>query len=278
MIVDTHVHVVSDDRQSYPMRDDAPDWPVTTAESLVAEMDTLGVSHAMLVQTFFTYGTDNSYAIHAAARYPSRFQTVCVIDQARADAPDILTDLVHNHGVRGLRLMPKGHKPGILWDPATFPLWRSAGELGIPVTVAAEIEHIPHMPAVVERFPEVRICFEHMWALDVGQPPFERIKSIFDLARFPNVSLKLAPNNSFAAREAGIPPKAFFQTLVEHFGIGRMMWGSNYPAHCRKFGNLADRLRIMQDDFSFLGSDDRERFFGANALALWPFPDKRLPT
>jgi predicted TIM-barrel fold metal-dependent hydrolase len=270
MIVDTHVHVVSGDRVRYPILENAPDWPVTPVEGLVSDMDRLGIGRAMLVQTFFTYGVDNSYAVDSAKKFPDRFQVVAVIDQTASGAPDVLSELVERKGVRGLRLMPKGHPTGVLWDRKTFPVWQRAAELRIPITVAAEIEHIPHMPQVVERFGDVTICFEHMWGLEIGQPPFAQIAPVLELARFPNVRMKLAPNNSHAARDSKIEPRRFFEVLLEHFGIERLMWGSNYPAHTKKFGTLGDRLKIMQDDMSFLNDHDRKQFFGGSAECLWP--------
>jgi L-fuconolactonase len=270
MIVDTHVHVTSGDPGQYPQLPSAPDWPVTPVEALVTQMDALGIGAAVLVQTFFTYGADNRYAIHAAAQYPSRFKVVCVIDQSAPDAPEVLTGLVKNHGVRGLRLMPKGHAEGILSDPITFPVWQAAGRLGIPVTVAAEAEHIPQMPALVKRFPDVPVCFEHMWGLEFGSEPLKQIEPILALAEFPNVFLKLCPNNSHAIRTTKMQPKEFFGALAARFGVQRLMWGSNFPAHVKKFGSLADRLRVMQEDFDFLNERERALFFGGNALRLWP--------
>jgi L-fuconolactonase len=270
LIIDTHVHVVSGDRSRYPVLPKAPDWPITEVEALVVDMDALQIERALLVQTFFTYGTDNRYVIDAAARYPGRLQTVCVIDQTAADAPDTLSDLVENHAVRGVRLMPKGHPPGVLSNPLTFPVWRRAIELGIPILVSAELEHLPEMLTVVERFPEATVCFEHMWGLELGDPPYRRVSAIFELARYPNVRLKLCPNNSFAAREGSGSPKQFFGTLVERFGVERLMWGSNYPAHAARFGTLQDRLRVMQQDFSFLGDEASRCFFSEAALRVWP--------
>jgi L-fuconolactonase len=227
MIFDTHVHVVSDDRARYPVRPDPPEWPVVTGDRLARAMDEVDVARAMLVQSFFTYGFDNSFAI-------------------------------------------KGMPDGVLWDPRTFAVWERAGELGIPITIAAEIDHVPQMGPVVERFPHVSVCFEHMWGIEVDGPPFAALAPVVALARFDNVNLKLAPNNSFAAREAGIPPRALFDHLIEQFGIARLMWGSNYPAHPAKFGAYADRLQIMQEDLSYLSDADRDAFFGANAARLWP--------
>jgi len=278
MIVDTHVHVVTADRDQYPARDDPPAWPEVTGTGLLADMDAAGVGRAMLVQSYFTYGFDNSYAIDCAAAHPGRFQVVCVIDQTAGDAPEILTRLVREHGVRGVRLMPKGFPEGVLHDPRTFPVWQRAGELGIPVTVAAEIQHVPDMPAVVERFPEVTVCFEHMWGIEVDQPPFPQLEPVVALARFRNVHLKLAPNNSFAAREAGIPPRALFGHLIAHFGIERLMFGSNYPAHPARFGGYQDRLAVMSEAVAYLPDADREAFLGGNAARLWPAAAERAST
>ena len=269
-IIDTHVHVVAPDRERYPVLESPPAWPAVTGDALAADMDALDVTRALLVQSFFTYGFDNSYAIDCAAADSTRYQVVCVIDQTARDAPVVLTRLVREHNVRGVRLMPKGMPAGVLWDPKTFGVWERAGELGIPVTVAAEIQHVPQMPQVVERFPGVTVCFEHMWGIEVDTPPFAQLESVVALARFPNVQLKLAPNNCFAAREAGVPPRALFNHLIGHFGIERLMFGSNYPAHPAKFGDYAARVKIMREDLSYLSEADQAAFFGGNAARVWP--------
>jgi L-fuconolactonase len=269
-MIDTHVHVVAPDRDRYPVLEYPPAWPAVTADVLAASMDALGVTRALLVQSFFTYGFDNSYAIDCAAADPGRYQAVCVIDQTAPDAPQVLTRLVRDQGVRGVRLMPKGMPDGVLWDPKTFGVWERAGELGVPVTVAAEISHVPQMPQVVERFPDVTVCFEHMWGIEIDAPPFTRLEPVVALARFPNVRLKLAPNNCFAAREANVPPRALFGHLIGHFGIERLMFGSNYPAHPAKFGDYAARLNIMREDLSYLSEDEQAAFFGGNAARVWP--------
>jgi L-fuconolactonase len=270
MTVDAHVHVTAGDRARYPQLASAPDWPITPVENLITEMEALGIGAAVLVQTFFTYGTDNRYAIDAAAQYPSRFKVVCVIDQTAQQASEVLTDLVNIRDVGGLRLMPKGHPEGVLTDPATFPVWETATKLGIPVTIAAEAEHIPDMPALMKRFPDVPVCFEHMWGLEFGSAPLEQIQPVLDLADCPNVFLKLCPNNSHAIRKTNLGPGPFFGAIVKRFGVRRLMWGSNFPAHTKKFGSLADRLRIMHEDFSFLAPEDLAWIFGRTALSLWP--------
>ena len=283
MIVDTHVHVVSDDREAYPQVSDGahgasapsvrdigqPDWPPLTGEELVRLMDQSKIDRALLVQTYFTYHYDNRYMIDCARRWPDRFLSVCVIDQLDPGAPDLLSDLVENHGVRGLRMMG-ARGPGSLKDPRSFALWARAEELRIPICIGAKIEELPDVRVPLARFTSVPVALEHVWGIALGDPPYDRLRPLWDMAQFPNVMLKTAPNNSHAAREGQATPRDFFGRLVATFGARRIMWGSNYPAHWHRYGGMAERLAIMQDDFSFLGAEDRNWIFGEAALSMWP--------
>jgi L-fuconolactonase len=283
MIVDTHVHVVSDDRKKYPQVKDGahrasapsvndigqPEWPPLTGESLVAMMDACRIDRAILVQTYFTYHFDNTYMIDCVAAHPGRFESVCVIDQLAPGAADLLSELVETHDVRGLRMMGARGEHALA-DPRSFPLWQRAAQHKIPICIGARLEELEDLRVPLERFTGTPVALEHVWGLTVGDPPYERMAPLFELARFPHVHLKTAPNNSHAAREGNGTPRQFYGTLVERFGAKRIMWGSNYPAHWHRYGDMKERLAIMQDDFSFLGEEDRRWIFGETALSLWP--------
>lgn len=269
MIVDTHVHVVTEDVARYPKREGAYGWPQLTGEMLLATMDQLGIDRALLVQAFFTYGNDNRYAVDVARAHPDRFRAVVVLDQLAPQAPDELSDLVENHGVAGLRIMGT-KRPGIFTNPQTFALWERAAALRIPVCVAAELPEIPDALEVIRRFPQVPVALEHMWGLELGDPPYERIAAVLEAAALPNVKLKLAPNNTFAAREGKGSPAEFFRLLDDRFGVERMMWGSNYPAHWDKYGAIPERLSAMREDLASFGPAWNAAFFGQTALSYWP--------
>jgi predicted TIM-barrel fold metal-dependent hydrolase len=272
MIVDTHVHAIADDRGTYPKVPDAYDWPDLTGAALLATMDRLGIDRATLVQPYFTYHYDNAYQIDCARAHPDRFAVVCVIDIAKPDAPDTLSRLVEDNGVRGVRMFP-GREKGLLDDPKTFPVWERAVSLGIPITVACNADELHKMPAVVASFPKAKaICFEHMWGVRLGKPPYaDDLAPILALAGFPNVRLKLCPNNSYAVRETGGKPTQFYGALVDAFGARRIMWGSNYPAHWDHYGKIEDRLPLAREDFAFLPEADRRAVLGETALTVWPW-------
>ena len=283
VIVDTHVHVFTDDRKKYPqLRDTAragaipsiteigqTEWPVTTAETLIAAMDEAGIARATLVQAYFVYEYDNRYTVDAALAHPDRFTGVVVLDPMDRSSPDELSRLVEEKAVTGLRFM-RGRLPASsLGEPATFPLWERMQSLRIPLQVNDRIGDYPKIRKVIEKYPDVKVAFEHSWGHKVGLPPYSVLDPLFALADNPNVYIKTAINNIAAAREAGGTPEHLYAKLVEVFGPRRIMWSSNYPAH-PKFGGVKSRLEESKKALAFLSAEDQAWIFGETALSIWP--------
>ncbi len=285
MIVDTHVHVFTDDRKKYPqIRDTAragsipsiteigqTEWPVTTAETLIASMDEAGIDKATLVQAYFVYEYDNRYTVDSALAHPERFASIVVLDPMDRNAPVELSRLVEQQqGVIGLRFM-RGRLPASsLGDPATFPLWERMQSLGIPLAVNDRIGDISKIRKAMDKYPNVKVAFEHSWGHKVGAPPdYGLLDPLFAFADNPNVYIKTAINNIAAAREAGGTPQQLYTKLIEVFGARRIMWSSNYPAH-PKFGGVKERLEIAKKELGFLSGMDQAWIFGETALTLYP--------
>jgi len=283
VIVDTHVHVFTDDRKKYPQIRDTPragaipsiteigqtEWPVTTAETLIELMDEAGVDKATLVQAYFVYEYDNSYTIDAARAHPDRFTSVVVLDPMDPASPDALSHMVEEQGVTGIRFM-RGRLPvSSIGDPATFPLWSRIESLRIPLAVNDRIGEISKIRKAMERYPDVMVSFEHAWGHKVGAPPYEVLQPLFAFADNPNVYIKTAINNIAAAREGGATPRELYQKLVDVFGAKRIMWSSNYPAH-PKFGGVKARLDETKKELAFLSAEDQAWILGKSALAFYP--------
>jgi len=268
MIVDTHVHVISDDLRKYPKVKDAYDWPDFTAETLIATMDKVGIDRALLVQAYYTYRFDNSYHVASALAHRERFRCICVIDQYAKDAAEMLQRLVEKEGVAGVRLT---HVPGGSYDdPRSFPVWEAAAALRIPICISARFDDIPTARRAIERHPRVRVALEHMWAQPMCDPPYREFEPFYRMAEFPNVYVKTTPNNSHQSRAGKSTPEAFFRALVERFGAKRIMWGSNYPAHWDKYDRIPERMELTRRDLAFLSEEDRRSILGESALQLWP--------
>lgn len=283
IIVDTHVHVFTDDRKNYPqIRDTAragaipsitdigqTEWPLTTVENLISQMDEAGVDKATLVQAYFVYEYDNRYTIDSTLAHPERFTSVVVLDPMDSNSPDALSRMVEKQGVTGIRFM-RGRLPETsLGEPATFPLWERIQALKLPVAVGDRVWDIPKIRRAMDRYPEVKVSFEHSWGHKIGAPPYTVLEPLFAFADNPNVYVKTAINNIAAAREGGGTPRAFYSKLVEVFGAKRIMWSSNYPAH-PKFGSVKARLDESKRELAFLSADDQAWIFGKTALEFYP--------
>lgn len=284
MIVDTHVHVFTDDRKTYPqIRDTAragsiptiteigqTEWPLTTAEKLIELMDEAGIAKATLVQAYFVYEYDNRYTIDSTRAHPDRFTSIAVLDPMDPKSPDELSRLVEKEGVTGLRFM-RGRLPTTsLGEPATFPLWERIQALNIPLAVNDRVWEIPKIRRAMDRYPNVKVAFEHAWGHKVGSPPdYAVLEPLFAFADNPNVYIKTAINNIAAAREGGGTPQQLYTRLVEVFGAKRIMWSSNYPAH-PKFGSVKERLDVSKKELAFLSAEDQAWILGKTALAFYP--------
>ena len=284
MIVDTHVHIFTDDRKKYPQIRDTPragsiptiteigqtQWPLTTVENLIAQMDEAGIDKATLVQAYFVYEYDNRYTIDSALAHPDRFTSVVVLDPMDKSSPDELSRMVEEQGVTGIRFM-RGRLPeSSLGKPETFPLWERMQSLKIPLAVGDRIGDISKVKRAMERYSDVKVSFEHAWGHKVGAPPsYDVLEPLFALAGNPNIYIKTAINNIAAAREGGGTPQQLYTKLVEVFGAKRIMWSSNYPAH-PKFGSVKARLDEAKKELAFLSEEDRAWIFGKTALSSYP--------
>lgn len=283
MIIDTHVHAFTDDRKKYPQVADTPrgssipkvtelgqdEWPVTPVEALIEMMDDAGIAKATLVQAYYVYEYDNSYTMDSVAAHKDRFVAIPIVDPMDPAAPDQLSRLVEEEGAVGVRYM-RGRLPeSALGKPETFPLWERIEQLGIPITITDRIGEISKTRRTLDKYPGVKVAFDHGWGHKVGLSPYAILKPLFDFADNPNVYVKTAVNNIDAALEAGGSPQEFYQTLLDKFGARRIMWSSNYPAHPR-LGGLKARVKACQDAFAFMSEEDRRWIFSETALSVWP--------
>jgi predicted TIM-barrel fold metal-dependent hydrolase len=276
-VIDIHPHIIADDTKRYPL---APlgghqsDWsrtrPVTTGQ-MIAAMDKAGVAKAAIVQASTCYGHDNSYVADAVAAHPDRFTGVFSVDVLAADAPERMRHWV-GRKLTGMRLFTIGstmtEQASWLDDPKTYPAWETAGDLGLSICLQMSAKAFPQMIRMIERFPKVRVILDHCGrpVLEDG-PPYAAADSLFALAKYPNVFLKLTQRNFTESRKGKATPETFFPKLVSAFGASRLAWGSNYPS---SEGSLSELLALATSSLKGLPASDQEWIFAKTAQSLYP--------
>ena len=276
-VIDIHPHVISSDVNRYPR---APigghqsawsqERPVGV-EQLIAEQDRAGIRKAALVQASTCYGHDNSYVTDAVAAHPHRFTGVFSCDTLAPDACDTMAHWMAR-GLTGLRLFTTGStmpgQAGWLDDPRSFPAWRKAEESELPVCLQMTADGIPQIENILRRFPCLRVVLDHL-ARPVQEdgPPYKAADSLWRLATFPGVYLKVTERNFLGATKGKATPETFFGRLVSDFGASRIAWGSNFPASEH---SLPELLALAQDTLGFLPETDRQWIFSRTAQTLYP--------
>ncbi len=281
VIVDTHVHLISEDREAYPLAPGGPPVapPAGSADALIRSMDGAGVAVALLVQSPW-YGEDNRYFVESMRRFPGRFAALGYLaDPFVPDAPERLERQYHEDGLRGIRLHladPWANAPdpringGVLAGRAD-PLFRKARALGVPVQFLNRMPTHPTILDVADRFPDVIFIVDHLGHPNVAEAPgYASSATFFELARRPNVYVKVS--NHVMHSRAPYPWRdlhGYQRRVIDSFGPGRLMWGSNWPMDTPRL-DYAERLDALRADFPFLTAEERIRILGRTALTLWP--------
>jgi L-fuconolactonase len=133
---------------------------------------------------------------------------------------------------------------------------------------------------LVRRLPGLRVVLEHLGGGSEHEPTpdaLEQRRRVLELARFPNVFIKIHGLGEFCRRrlpvagsfpfERPIPP--LLSMAYQAFGASRMMWGSDYPPVSAREG-YHNSLQLTLDEFAFAGANDRALIFGQVALNLFP--------
>ncbi|HEX4266558.1 MAG TPA: amidohydrolase family protein [Steroidobacteraceae bacterium] len=276
-VIDIHPHIISTDTERYPripLFGIQSDWsrerPVTL-EGLIAAMDEAGVGKAAIVQSSTCYGYDNSYVAEAIAKHPDRFTAVGSVDVCKPDACDRIRHWV-GRGVTGLRLFTGGSTaafdPSSLDDPQSFTAWGLCGELGLSMCIQTDASGLAQVAGLAKRFPKVRIVLDHLGRPDVSDgPPYRKASSLFGLAPFENIFLKLTPRIMADAQRGQASADTFFPRLVSVFGSDRLAWGSNFPA---SEGKLAENLAKARMGLASLSAEDQTWVLGKTARRLYP--------
>ena len=275
--IDIHPHIISEDTAKYPrsplfgiQSDWSKERPVTP-DGLIAAMDEAGVEKAAIVQSSTCYGFDNSYVVDSVAQFPSRFTGVGSVDMLQPDAPERIRDWV-KRGISGLRLFTGGSTqafdPSTLDDRRSFPTWELCSELGLSMCIQTDPVGLAQVAGLAKRFPQVHIILDHLGRPDVTDgPPYKRASSLFGLAPFENIFLKLTPRIFGDVRKGQASAETFFPRLVEAFGSSRLAWGSNFPASEKR---MKDNLVVAQNCLACLSAGDQSWIFAKTAQRLYP--------
>ena len=274
MIIDTHIHLVSPDREKFPLTGfthPGADWieNAPSARSFLPMMQKAGVERGLLVQPHGAYGTDNSY-ICSVTETHKRLVPVAIIDPFH---PKVISNLntLSRDSVVGLRLfsIPTPEESWIASNMIS-PLWDAANELRMTIGICVLPEELPEVKKCAETHTDHLIVLDHCGFAPLHQIENPVTRQLIGLKKYPNVILKVTTLNIDSWVTAGRKLRDLFPMLARSFGSSRLVWGSDYAqTYNRSYKQLVE-LGVEATDS--LGAEASGPI-GGNAREIWNLAD-----
>jgi L-fuconolactonase len=199
-------------------------------EVAIAYLDTLGVDSAVLFPGWHDPHTD-----WLCRQLPDRFTYVPHVSPDD-DVEAIVTDAKANPGIAGLRALIgfpfDGSEVRRLEAGAWDTVFAACQRHGVPLFMFIS-GWLESAVRVAEGFPDLKLIIDHMGTRQPpmetpDDPPFAKLHQLTDLARFPNVNVKLCglpalSKEAFPYRDVNGP----LRDIVDAFGPDRLMWASD---------------------------------------------------
>jgi len=272
LIIDSHTHAYSPDEWSYPPAQEArrPAAGIGSFQHLQQTCKANGVSAAVVIQTHSFYRWDNRYICHLAATQTDWIAGVCALDPEDPKGPAILTELVRDYSVRGVRILTLNS--GHLDVPEVRRLWARATELGLVINVVTSTAHTDQLASLLRAFPTATAVLEHSLCINREQDKAESLRALGSLAQSPNAVVELC--DLAVVSNEGFPfsdVHDLFMTIIHMFGPERCVWGSGFPTEF--WVEKAGVSEVLDVFVHQLPLDDaaRSQVLGETAARLW-FP------
>jgi predicted TIM-barrel fold metal-dependent hydrolase len=270
LVIDTHVHICSEDEIRYPTIDSPLRPPgksgyLSTFEAIAGENQIAG---ACIVQTLSVYGWDNHFLSDVSKAHPKHLAGVCSLDPENSNSPALLREYIEDCGVRGLRSYPASN--GRLDHPGVEELWRHAESLKIVVNVSVTRDNTDDLARMLERFPNQPVVIDHCLIPRPDSDLTGAVKDMTRLAKYPNAYAKL--NFLPAGSVEEYPFRDMHEPCAEiitAFGPDRCVWGNAFP--CQLWSpnsSYAQNLRLFTDELG-LSEEAKTCILGETANYLW---------
>lgn len=229
-----------------------------------------GIERTILVQAAPTRA-ETRFLLELAASTPFVAGVVGWIDFDAPDAPDVVARLSSHCRLVGLRPMVQDlADDDWLARPALAPVFEAMVAVGLVFDALVLPRHLTRLAAVVERHPGLQIVVDHGAKPRIREREIDAWRAdLAAVASHPRVVCKLSGLVTEARSgddAAELAP--WIDALVDLFGPGRLLWGSDWPVV-----NLAggyDRWRALTlRALEGLSPQQRGAVLGGNAARVY---------
>jgi len=256
-------------------------------DRFVAMMHYANITTAVL-QNDHIYGNLSDMFAQAMTNYPGKFIGTAQVEEAFAyqdSEISRLNDQIQRQKMSALYftttgMFRSGYKP-MHSDPVYDPFWREVEKLAIPVLwvqstnspVGSYEDELCHLEKIMTRFPNIRHVLVH--GIPTAIYADER-----NILKLPSIVTSLMQTGLVSAEI--LYPIAWgktydypynqahnhIQQLIEMFGAGRFMWGSDGP-NVDRYCTYAQSLTYFTQYANYLDEAERKLILHDNAFAIF---------
>ena len=225
---DCHAHIFADPSQ-FPL-DSSADYtpPVATVDHYREQLDRLGITRCVLVQPS-VYGVDNSCLLAALSQLGPDARGVAVVAH---DTPLSELQVMHDHGVRGIRLNTLANNGPSLEQVAQFERCIEGLPWHLQILLRPQ-----QMLAAVEQLQNVSspVVLDH-FASFTPETTEQEVDALFELAqRKDNLWIKLSAPYLFSdCSPQALEKYRLFTERAIAVMPERLLWGSDWPHTARR--------------------------------------------
>lgn len=269
--IDAHVHYWRVDRGDYHWM--TPDMPIARdflPQDGAPLFDAAGIDGIVLVQAAATEA-ETRFMLNLAATDRRVRGVVGWIDMEAEDAAERLAVLAANPLLCGIRPM---------WQDIADPMWfldarqdaayRAVTRLGLSFDALARVWHLPHLPQLIERHPQMPLVIDHAAKPEIVAGNFATWRrDMAVLAGFAHVHCKFSGLVTEAAQGAPLEAiRPYAEALIELFGAERLIFGSDWPVVTthRDYATWWEWAHVLT---ASLPAADQAAIFGDNAIRFY---------
>lgn len=276
-IIDAHVHVWTDDTESYPLasgftKEDL--WhPRFTPEDHFAYSRSVGRVRINLVQMTW-YGLDHTYILDLIRGDPETFVgtgIVPAVTDVSLASPDKTMVALSEGGVYAFRVRGGyGGRPSLNDRPHWLDhegyekMFAAGAEHNLALSFLASSEDMAEVGRMCAKHPETPVILDHVPGVRVREGVFseEALQTVCGLARHKRVMVKLGPIHALSEQNAPfLDTLPIVERLVNAFGPERCMWESDSGGPVEMEDPATDypaAIALIRDHCDFLSESDKD--------------------
>ena len=276
-IIDAQMHPYEHNHPGRPWVGHLEGPEEASGETLVKEMEAVGVDGSILVSAYNKYGFDPSYALDVFKKYPNKFRVIRPFDMWSETIEDDLESWSKINGVVGARLMLTANEKLIdssvdSTHQGVNRFMKKASEIGIAINVMASGQ-LDHFAAIAKSNPNTQLVLDHLGLMQPHVPPVPDIPigsldSVLELAQFDNVAIKVS--GACTLSKLPYPYQDIWNPIhqvINSYGLNRCIWGTDWTRAVRILPFKESVHAFIETDQ--LSEDEKIQLMGENLKNIY---------